>query len=86
MVFCIAKKMFNLDNVTYVRKLSICQLANIIQSDAIDFLLGETWGYIKNLVNKCGTASLGYFKNIHVAATDDLLHYTHIVISSTEVE
>ena len=59
MVFCIAK-MFNLENVTCVRKLSISQLANIIQND-MDFHVGETWGYKINLVNKCGTASLGYF-------------------------
>ena len=73
MVFCIAKK-FKFENVAYVRKLSISQLANIIQSDTIDFLVGETWGYKINLVNKCGTASLGYFKNR--AATGDLLqHY-----------
>ena len=73
MVFCIAKKI-KLENVAYVRKLSISQLANIIQSDTIDFLVGETWGYKINLVNKCGTASLGYFKNR--ATTGDLLqHY-----------
>ena len=73
MVFCIAK-IFNLENVTRVRKLSISQLANIIQNDTIDFLVGETWGYKINLVNKCGTASLGYFKNR--AATGYLLqHY-----------
>ena len=53
--------MFNLENVTCVRKLSISQLANIIQTDTMDFLVGETWGYNINLVNKCGTASLGYF-------------------------
>ena len=52
--------MFNLENVTCVRKLSISQLANIIQND-MDFHVGETWGYKINLVNKCGTASLGYF-------------------------
>ena len=64
MVFCIAKS-FKLENVTYVRKLSISQLANIIQSDTIflDFLVGETWGYKINIVNKCGTASLVYFKH-----------------------
>ena len=73
MVFCIAK-IFNLENVACVRKLSISQLANIIQNDTIEFLIGETWGYKINLVNKCGTASLGYFKNR--AATGDLLqHY-----------
>ena len=66
--------MFNLENVTCVRKLLISQLANTIQNDPIDFLVGETWGYKINLVNKCGTASLGYFKNR--AATGDLLqHY-----------
>ena len=75
MVFCIAK-MFNLENVTCVRKLSISQLANIIQTDTMDFLVEETWGYKINLVNKCGTASLGYFKNR--AATGDLLqHYNN---------
>ena len=53
---------------------TVSQLANIIQNDTIDFLVGETWGYQINLVNKCGTASLGYFKNR--AATGDLLqHY-----------
>ena len=73
MIFCIAK-IFNLENVTCVRKLSISQLANIIQNDTIDFLVGETWRYKINLVNKCGTASLDYFKNR--AATGDLLqHY-----------
>ena len=72
MVFCIAK-IFNLENVACVRKLSISQLANIIQNDTIEFLVGETWGYKINLVNKCGTASLGYFKNR--AATGDLLQY-----------
>ena len=46
-----------------LEKLSISQLANIIQSDTIDFLVGETWGYKINLINKCGTASLRYFKN-----------------------
>ena len=57
-----------------LEKLSISQLANIIQSDTIDFLVGETWGYNINLINKCGTASLGYFKNR--AATGYLLqHY-----------
>ena len=77
MVFCIAKKI-KLENVAYVRKLSISQLANIIQSDTIDFLVGETWGYKINPVNKCGTASLGYFKNR--AATGDLLqHYEYWV-------
>ena len=66
--------MFNLENVTCVRKLSISQLANIIQNDTKDFLVGETWGYKINLVNKCGTVSLGNFKNI--AATGNLLqHY-----------
>ena len=66
--------MFNLENVTCVRKLSISPLANIIQNDTIDFLVGETSGYKINPVNKCGTASLGYFKNR--AATGDLLqHY-----------
>ena len=71
--------MFNLENVTCVRKLSISQLANIIQNDTIDFLVGETWGYKINLVNKCGTASLGYFKNR--AATGDLLqHYKGLII------
>ena len=53
--------MFNLENVTCVRKLSISKLANIIQNDTMDFRVGETWGYKINLVNKCGTASLGYF-------------------------
>ena len=53
--------MFNFENMTCVRKLSISQLANIIQNDTMDFLVGETWGYKINLVNKCGTASLGYF-------------------------
>ena len=72
MVFCIAKK-FKLKNVAYVRKLSISQLANIIQSDTIDFLVGEIWGYKINLVNKCGTATLGYFRNR--AATGDLLQH-----------
>ena len=72
MVFCMAK-MFNLENVTCVRKLSISQLANIIQTDTMDFLVGETWGYKINLVNKCGTASLGYFKNR--AAAGDLLQH-----------
>ena len=71
MVFCIARK-FKLENVAYVRKLSISQLANIIQNDTLDFLVGVTWGYKINLVNECGTASLvGYFKNR--AATGDLL-------------
>ena len=72
MVFCSAK-MFNLKNVTYVRKLSISQLANIIQSDTIDFLVGETWVHKINWINKCGTASLGYFKNR--AVTGDLLQH-----------
>ena len=61
--------MFNLENVTCVRKLSISQLVNIIQTDTIDFLVGETWGYKINLVNKCGTASLGYFKIEQLRAT-----------------
>ena len=61
----------------YVRKLSIYQLANIIQSNTIYILAGETWGYKINLVNKCGTASLSYFKN--KAATGDLLqHYIYL--------
>ena len=73
MVFLHAK-MFNLENVTSGRKLSISQLANIIQSDTIDFLVGETWGFKINLVIKCGSASLGYFKNR--ASTGNLLqHY-----------
>ena len=70
MVFCIAT-IVKLENVTFVSKLSISQLANIIQSDTIDFRIGETWGNKINLVNKCGTASLGYFKNR--AASGDLL-------------
>ena len=61
MVFCCAK-IFNFANVAYVRKLK-----------TIDFLVGETWGYKINLVNKCGTASLGYFKT--GAATGDLLQH-----------
>ena len=72
MVLCIAKK-FKLENVAYVRKLSISQLASIIQSDTIDFLDGETLGYKINIVNKGGTASLGYFKNR--ATTSDLLQH-----------
>ena len=75
MVFCIAK-MFNLENVTCVRKLSISQLANVIQNDTIYFLVGETWGYKINLVNKFGTVSLGYFKNR--AATGDLLQHHNL--------
>ena len=69
--------MFNLENVTYVRKLSISQLANITQCDIIDFPVRETWGYKINLVNKCGTASLGYFKNR--ASTADLLQHNKVV-------
>ena len=72
--------MFNLENVTCVRKLSISQLANIIQNDTMDFLVGGTWGYKIILVNKCGTASLGYFKN-RAAMGDLLQHYklSHVV-------
>ena len=43
------------------RSVKIVIVLYIIQNDTMDFLVGETWGYKINLVNKCGTASLGYF-------------------------
>ena len=45
----------------------------LLNKYVLEFLVGEIWGYKINLVNKCGTASLGYFKNR--AATGDLLQH-----------
>ena len=70
MVFCIAKKnKIGECGIIMLDKLSISQLANIIQSDTVDFLVGATWGYKIIVVNKCGTASLGYFKSRQIRVT-----------------
>ena len=41
--------------------LEYCQYLSSPIYDTMDILVGETRGYKINLVNKCGTASLGYF-------------------------